>query len=258
MEVKLAHLDRLVEMLAEKTGQPLDLRGFDEMSTMIGVEKISKKYLYEAIHLSKEKARRKNLKTLNLQITKLDLISKFLEYPSFRAFADELEKPIDKTLSSCVGSYFNYVRRNGKDTVVLRSPVKIYMEKNKFLWQLKGPSSRYVGELHYRDGCLFVLMVADNGKMIHHVYRVGKALRPDVIKGIFSGVSTTFDPIGGRTVLVRVKEEFDGLKNGALSVSQLKSSKLEHERKLLKYFKDSEANNVSVNSVGITFTLDDL
>jgi hypothetical protein len=258
MEVKLSHVDRIVEMLSEKTGQPLDLRGFGEMSSIIGPEKISKKYLYENLHLHKEKAKKSNLRSLNLQVTKLDVIAKFLEYRNFRTLVEDLEKPISEILSGCAGNYYNYVRRNSKDPVVFRSPVKIYREGTKFWFELRGPSSGYKGELHLSEGCLFVVMEAANGKKIHHIYRIGKVVSPKVIQGIFSGVSTTFDPIGGRTVLVRVDKEFDQLKNQALKPNELKTSTMAHEKRLVNYFAERDKNNLSVNSVGSTFTIDDL
>jgi hypothetical protein len=258
MEVKLSHVERIVEMLSERTGQPLDLRGFGEMSSVIGTEKISKKYLYENLHLHKEKAKKRNLHSLNLQITKLDVIAKFLQYRNFRMLVEDLEKPISNILLGCVGNYYNYVRRNSKDTVVFRSPVKIYREGAKFWFELRGPSSQYKGELHLSEGCIFVVMEAANGKIIHHIYRIGKVVAPKVMQGIFSGVSTTFDPIGGRTVLVRIDEVFDQLKNQALKPSELKASTMAHEKRLVNYFTDRDKNNLSVSSVGSTFTIDDL
>lgn len=258
MELKLDHLDRIVEMLSEKTGQPLDLIGFGVMSERIGAEKISKKYLYETLHLNKEKARKKKLKKLNLHITKLDTIAKFLGFDNIRDLIEEIEQPVNNILLECVGNYYNYVRRNTKDTVIFRSPVSIYRDKTKIYFRLRGPASTYTGQLHYREGCLSVVMQADNGKMIHHVYRVGKAIKPKVIQGIFSGVSTTFDPIGGRTVLVRVDEKPEALKNRALTARDLKTSTIKHEKKLLPYFSRHETNNLSISSVGKTFTTDDL
>jgi hypothetical protein len=264
MDVRVEHLDHLLEILSKKTGQDLDYHGFGEMSVMVeeGLEKrketrkqkgrtvkISKGYLYENIFRKKEKARERGEETISLNVTKLDNISVFLGYNSFRDFVQQLENPIDKVLLACAGNYYSYVRRNGEKGVVLRSPVSITEIDGKIIFELLGPKWKYTGEVKLKHGCLFVLMKAAEGKMIHHVYKIGVREQPLVLQGIFSGVSTAFDPIGGRAVLIRSGEELKKLSNAALDIDELRKSDSNTDRTIAEYFEAYSRNNLIVSTV---------
>jgi hypothetical protein len=255
MEVNVSHIDHLLDLLSHKTKQPLDLRGFLEIGEQI--DGISQKYLYENLYREKEKAKKNGEITINLQPSKLDILTKFLGYKNYRAFTEQSDKPIDKVLLELAGTYYSYVRRSDGEGVLFRSPVEIEERDGKIWFKLKGPKWNYTGIVELENGCLFILLRAEGGKMIHHVYKIGTREKPTVLQGIFSGVSTAFDPIGGRAILIRVDEEFSKLKNVELKVVDLKKSKSVTDRKLAEYFSSYEANNLSINKI-VTFTIDDL
>lgn len=267
----MEHLDHFLEMLSKKTGQDLDHYGFGEMSGMItGFAKkdeiknqrgraveINRGYLYENIFRKKEKAKERGERTISLNAPKLDCISVFLGYKNFRDFVQRLENPIDKVLGRCIGNYFSYVRRNGEKGVILRSPVSITELDGTVRFELHGPKRKYIGEVKLRHGCLFILMEATEGKMIHHVYKIGVFDEPLVLQGIFSGVSSAFDPIGGRAVLMRSEVEFEKLSNAALDIDELKKSDSLTDRTLAEYFEAYNRNNLIVSAVRM-FTEADL
>ncbi len=255
MEVSVSHIDYLLDLLSDKTRQPLDLRGFLEISDQI--DGISQKYLYENLYREKEKAKKIGQITINLQPAKLDIVTKFLGYRNYRNFTEQVDKPLSKILLELVGVYYSYVRRSDGDGVLFRSPVNITEMDGKVWLQLKGPRWNYRGIVELENGCLFILLRADNGKIIHHVYKIGTREKPAVLQGIFSGVSTAFDPIGGRAILIRVDDEFSKLANVELKVVDLKKSKSVTDRKLAEYFSSYEANNLSINKI-VTFSIDDL
>jgi hypothetical protein len=255
MEVSVSHIDHLLDSLSDKTKQPLDNRGFLEISEHI--DGISKKYLYENLYREKEKAKKKGQSRINLQPSKLDILSKFLGYKNYRTFVEQLDKPIDKILMELVGVYYSYVRRSDGEGVLFRSPIEIAEKDGKIWFKLKGPKWNYTGIVELENGCLFILLRAEGGKMIHHVYKIGTREKPTVLQGIFSGVSTAFDPIGGRAILIRSEVEFSQLKNAELRITDLKKSKVIYERKLAEFFSDSENNNLTINRV-VTFGIDDL
>src|SRR5689334_17548239 len=147
MEAKIVHLDRLLELLSKKTRQPLTHKGYEEMSKILGEDTISKSYLYENIYDKKKKARKRGEVTLKLQISKLDYIASHLGFTSYREFAETMDAPIDPILSSCVGSYYSYVRQNDELGIVLRSPVKIVIKEGKVQFELKGGKSTFTGEI---------------------------------------------------------------------------------------------------------------
>lgn len=255
MSARIDHLDKLLVLLSEKTGQPLDTKGLKEMSEQVG---LSEKYIYEYIHRKKEKARFSGKTHINVQSPKLDVIAQYLGHKNYQAFADSIEKPIDPVLLACSGNYYSYVRRNDESGSLLRSPVRIYQQGKQVYFELTGPAWTYRGELKLKNGCLFVLMESDAvGKMIHHVYKIGVREKPPVLQGVFSGVSTTFDPIGGRTVLVRMEEDFTQLTNRQATLPEFQSSPLAFEKKIARYLSEFTTNNLRINRV-VTFGIEDL
>jgi hypothetical protein len=259
MGAKIAHLDKLMEILAEKTKQPLTQKGYERMSDALGGEHVIRKaYLYDNISRKKKEARARGEEEIDLQISKLDLIAKYIGYSSYRQFTEQIDTPLDPVLLSCVGNYYSYVRRNDKQGVVLQSPVQINEAEGKVWFELKGPSWMYKGEVRLVHGCLFILMESEGGKIIHHIYKIGVRKKPRVLQGIFSGVSTTFDPIGGRAVLIRSEDKLNKMNNAALTIEALKTSDDGVLRSVGSYFLESVGNNIEINSIGMSFEPGDL
>jgi hypothetical protein len=262
MEAKVVHLDRLLEMIQKKTKQPPDWAGFGEMARQMledhGTD-VSQKYLYDNIFRSKASAQKEGLATLSLSLRKLDQLAIFIGYSSYREFTEKIDKPIDPVLLSCIGNYYSYVRRNDDLGVILRSPVQIREEDGRISFELKGPTWVYKGKIKLANLCLFILMQSSGGKEIHHVYKIGVRKKPDVLQGIFSGVSTSFDPIGGRAVLIRSEEKYDTMSNAALEVDSLITSPDTILRRIGSYFSERTGNNILINNSGmLTFGPDDL
>lgn len=256
MEVFLDDLERLLMALSKKTGQPLDWHGFREMAEVVGGS-ISQRYLYETLFRRLQKDRAKGVVNANLHVYKLDVVAKYLGFENFKEFVRLGNVVMDPVLASSAGTYRCYLRRNTEQGVVLCSPVLMRMSGAVMEWLLRGPDQTYRGVVELRSQCLFVLMRAENGKEFHHVYRIGKRLKPAVMQGIFSGVSTGFEPIGGRVVLVRVDGEFEDVRNEALDIEVMKrSGKVEYAR-VARYLEAYEQNNLRIGPT-MTFTLDDL
>jgi hypothetical protein len=89
------------------------------------------------------------------------------------------------------------------------------------------------------------------------VYKIGQREKPQVLQGIFSGVSTGFDPIGGRVVLVRATEVYGEMTHDTLEVSRLLKSKDRVEVALAEYFEAYGDNNLQIKRV-VTFGVEDL
>jgi len=255
MKCKVTTLYELLHALAHHTGQSMERYGYGVMSEKIG-DAITMKYLYE-LHLNVGKALENTTPTINLQPVKLDKVAKFLGYESYAVFAKAIEQPISPVLVNVIGNYTCYVRQNAQTTTILCSPVRIYKDEQKVWLELKGPSWTYKGEVLVKHGCLFVLMRTSEGKEFHHVYKIGQRERPDVLQGVFSGVSTAFDPIAGRVVLVRSDQEFGALENSQLTTAQLKKTNSTEAKALERYFRKFEDNNLSIKKV-TTFTVADL
>ncbi len=256
MEVKPVYVDRLLEELQTKTKEDLSFKGFQAMALQIDGN-IDGKYLYENLHRKNEQAKKEGMEMIGLSQVKLEILSKFLEYKTFRQFCEWVDNPIPEILRSCLGNYYCYVRRNSSDSVILRSPVRMMELDHKVWFELRGPAMRYHGEVRLDNGSLFVLMRAEIGKEFHHVYKIGKRARPDVLQGIFSGVSTGFEPIGGRVVLIRQEQEWELLEHAELRSEALVQSEKELDQNLIRYFNSYDKNNLAINKV-MAYTIDDL
>lgn len=253
MKIKVRHLHRLLLLLSEKTREPLDRAGLRNMAA--GIDGISEDYLYKKIFYEIRELDREEY--LSLRDAQLNSVARFLGYRAIPALITALETPADDQLLSLVGDYYIYVRQNSSKGLVFQSPVEIRESEGKFILRLKGPSWTYEGDLSIKHGCLFVLLASPEHKSFYHIYKIGTRREPRVIQGIFSGVSTAFDPIGGRAVLVRVKVPFSTLRNQAFTVEQLTNSENDDQKTLAGYFRDYSRNNLSINKV-VGFEIEDL
>lgn len=254
MEAEVRHLETLLEQLKAKTNQPLDRRGLEVMEELTGVKQ---KYLYESIVLRIRDAKKFKNQTVNLHETKLDQLAKYLGFTGFRAFARKIDTPPDSVLAATVGTYYSIVRRNDGPAMLLLSPVLIAEENDNFYYTLKGPVRTYKGRLTFVNGCLFVLMQEPKGKQVHHIYNIGQSISPEILQGIFSAVTTNFEPIGGRTVLMRTKEQFENMKATQISQKEYGKAKDSGSKQIAAYFKEFSKNNLKLNRV-VTYTKDDL
>ena len=253
MKIKVRHLDRLLYLLSEKAKEPLDRAGLRNMADAIGG--IGEDYLYKKIFY--EIRNREKDEELSLRDAQLNSIARYLGQKNILTLVAALDVPADERLQSLVGSYYIFVRQNSAKGQIFQSPAEIKTLEGRYILRLKGPSWTYEGDLQIKHGCLFVLLVSPESKSFYHIYKIGTRREPKVIQGIFSGVSTAFDPIGGRAVLLRVDQPFSSLTNQAFRFEELIQSPCLENQKLALYFKDYSKNNLSINKV-VSFGIEDL
>jgi len=255
VEVKIATLQKMLDLITEKEGQPLDRYGLKVSAD--NITGLSPYYLYRTIYKGIEEAKKNKNETLILQPVHLDKIARYLGYKNTPDLLDKLSPAVNPLLQSCEGNYYCYLRRNSEDAYILQSPVKIEKAQGEMIFTLQGPVRRYSGAISMGNGCLFVLILHEDGKQFHHIYQLGQHKKPQVLQGIFSGVSTIFAPIGGRTVLIRSDKEYDSLENKEIELSTFANSKDLKERRLAEYFEYYNENNLNIKRVN-TFRIDDL
>ena len=253
MKIKVRHLHRLLLLLSEKTKEPLDRAGLRNMSVEIGG--ISEDYLYKKIFYEIKDL--ENDFELSMRDAQLNSVARYLGYNTISALLATFDMPADDQLKSLVGNYYLYIRQNSSKGLIFQSPVDIRELDSKFILRLKGPSWTYEGEVKIKHGCLFVLMTSAENKSFYHIYKIGTRRDAKVIQGIFSGVSTAFDPIGGRAVLLKKNEPISNLKNHAFTQDEMNSSPLPEARTIAAYFREYSKNNLSINKV-ISFDIEDL
>ncbi len=246
-------MHRLLTLLSEKTKEPLDRAGLRNMASEIGgigEDYLYKKIFYEIRDLGEDDS-------LSLRDAQLNSVARFLGYKNIQAFIPASESGADEQLKSLQGAYYLYVRQNSRHGVIFQSPVEIREIDGRVMLRLKGPSWTYEGEVSIKHGCLFVLLSSPEDKSFYHIYKIGTRRDPKIIQGIFSGVSTAFDPIGGRAILRKVNDPITALKNKGLRIDELMQSPLRENQKLAAYFRDYPNNNLSINKV-VSFDLEDL
>lgn len=260
MQLKIVHGFKLLDELTKATKQSLDGTGFRKMAELIEEkigEDISDRFLRETLFEKLNENKKKGVVSVSFRPYKLDKIAEYLGYDNLHHFISRNESMSHPILSGCTGVYYCYIRRNTDKGVILVSPVIIFEKDGEIFFELRGPDRNYMGEVRFANNCLFILMKAKNGKQFHHVYQIGQREKPELLQGIFSGVSTSFDPIGGRVVLKRVKGKYESLSNSSTEVKQMKKSKSLEARRIAEYFEKYEENNLKIKR-SITFGLDDL
>lgn len=250
MKATVAHLRILIERLLEKSGEHPTPKGFQKIADAMD-ERVSSRYIYDYIY-RKIKGKEDGDK-IELRDASLNALCEYIESKDYKTFEASLKLKKNPQLETCVGNYYSYIRMNATETVLLRSPVRIYYEEGKYFLEQKGPRNVFRGEIKSTRGCLFILLVSGEGKEFFHTYKIGVMTSPRVVQGIFSGVSSTFDPIGGRVVLIRLEEEYT-----SLAVKQIKNPGKDTTLKtLFGYFKEYRSNNLFINGA-TTMALNDL
>jgi hypothetical protein len=252
MDAKVSDLKILIQRALDKSGESPTPKGFQKIADEIDDVRVSKRYLYDRLHIRIKDFDHND--AVSLREASLDTIAKYLGFTSYKIFLQSLKEKRDPQLDSCVGSYYSYIRMNAKETVLLQSPVQISYKNGKYMFEQKGARNTFIGEIRSEKGCLFILLESKEGKSFYHTYKIGIVSSPKVMQGIFSGVSSSFDPIGGRAVLMRVQSQFNTLTTAELSTPKGKDDKL---KTLFEYFNNSEHNNLSV-APAYTFSLQDL
>lgn len=218
--------------------------------------RIGEKYLYR-LHLSATKAA--EAKTGISPKPRESCINLLAEYAGYKGYEDFLAVSAEEfeELNTYVGNWYSYVRCVSGAEEVLISPVRIYSQNGKMWIELKGPEKIFKGELQMKADCLICLLKADKGKEIHLVFKAGISMKPSVLQGVFSGISTAGDPIAGREVLVRQEEDFTRLQNKRLPISKLKASDDPGEKSIGEYFGEYFRNSVKAG-YSSTFGISDL
>jgi hypothetical protein len=240
---QVGHLNILLDTALKKSGVGRSGKGFEKLAEDIG-NGIKESYLQKKIyHEIKDAPKDHNVP---LREEYLDIIAGYIGFVSYRTFVESLSAPPNPVLATCVGNYYSFIRMNNrKTTVILRSPARIFKGTNGFEIELKGKENIFRGEITLRDSCLFATLHSPIGKTIHHIYKVGANKSPKVLQGIFCAVTSMFDPIGGRVVLMRTNQDFEEMSIG--EITEATSTKNKDIKTLFEYLKNFSENNLSIS-----------
>lgn len=261
MECKAVDIMRLLQEVADKTGYKLLNAQFPlmykKMEEVLGKSFFAEDYMYKKMFLRSRNAEPPQ-ESLRLKDEYLEIIAEYLGYKNYLQFLGMHEHKFPVALESCEGVWYSYVRCNSGDPEVYVSPVHIYQKTKQIFVEMRGYTRKFKGELKMEGNCLFCLLESGQDKNIHLVLKIGLAKKPNVLQGVFSGLSSGGDPIAGREVFVRQHgTEFDKLKHKKLKISELINSKDEEEKVIGEYFSDKQLNILKGGQAS-TFELNDL
>jgi len=252
VQIPVNDIRNLFELLFEKLRVSPGKQGFHTIADQI--QEVDYRYVREKLYAQMLKAEKEGESTVGLRLEKIDVVAKYLGFKGFIDFQTTLK--VHPQLLAHTGVCYSYLRKNVSEGCVLQSPVKIEREGNKVMLTLRGPDRTFYGNLELERDCLFCLLSAE-GKSFYHIYKVGVIKTPEVIQGVFSGVTSGGIPIAGRCVLVKQNQKFESLTNKALLVSELKESDDLLHQKLASYFEHQHVNNLMAGKA-VGFDIHDL
>lgn len=263
MKAKVEKVSELLKSVSERANSSLDHSYMITIAEKINEEIkgepiITKEYLYKHFVKKAETAIKKGEDVLSFSPIYLNKLSKFAGYESYSHFEQSEHKKIDPQLKSCEGTWYSFVRCNSGKEDLLMSPVRILEENRTMQMILKGPSREFKGELRKKGINLFAFLESEDAKELHLVFKIGIAMKPEVLQGVFSGISSGGDPIAGKEVLIRVNDKtFEELRNERISIKEAEASSNTLMRSLANAFKRYEGNSLKITG-GSTFTISDL
>lgn len=265
MQYNPHHILLLLGQAAEQAGSSLEYAQLGRLSESINEQarlpeepEITRRYLYEKLLVRCRKAITEQASVVGLADAYVNRIVKYLGYRNFDHFTTLQQRPADAQLEQCIGAWYSYVRENSGLPHILRAPVRIWNEENQYYMELRGPHRTFTGLIHRRGACIFAKLSYEPDKELHLVFKIGNAQSPELLQGVFSGMSTNGDPIAGREILVRQSEQIpEALSPRKFNISQPDWDAVELDARIVRYFEDFGRNYVKVTGVS-TFTLDDL
>jgi hypothetical protein len=214
----------------------------------------SDEYLYRKLYLPSLK-QEKEFVSANVAI--INAIAQSIGFDSFSHFVSAVDSTDSPVLRNCMGQWYSYVRCNSGQPYVLRSPVQIHEHRKEIVMELQGPQRKFRGQIKLVGECLHCLLESAQIKKIYLILKIGFSSNPDVLQGIFSGLSTGGDPIAGREVLVRSKLGYGQMSPARIAISELQAARSEEEKRIGNYFSGKE-NSILKAGTGSTYGLDDL
>jgi hypothetical protein len=214
----------------------------------------SDEYLYRKLYLPAQKP---NRQTVSANVAIINAIAQSIGYDSFNHFTRVVDSDDNPVLKNCKGQWYSYVRCNSGQPYILRAPVLIYSEKKIMRMKLQGGVRTFIGNVVADGTCIYCMLKSSEVKNIHMVLKTGLSTRPNVIQGVFSGLSTAGDPIAGREVLVRQEKKFEELSHKRIAIAEMLKSGEHEDRVLARYF-DRKESNILKAGTSSTFELGDL
>ena len=269
MKFQKEKLKKLLILAVEKTGKSLTHYDILEMNAEINAQieegtlngsRIGARYIYNSIFMLLDKEG----DIISLNKSYVDIIARYAGFKDYDDFRRSLHPEKNVTehelLKRCGGVWKSYARTNSGRRQLLVAPLHIFQEGAKMKIQMRGNrNTLYESELTSMGACLRCTLGGKekDTKQIYMVMRLGIEEKPKVLMGIFAGMSTGGEPIGGREVWVREEDgvTFDSLNHQRINMDNEEAKDLHPN--ILHYFDSKEKNCWKATSPS-TFDIEDL
>lgn len=262
-QYKPAEILQLLDELAEQTNTGLSFSHFETMYNEIknslpeSPPFSSGDYLYRKLYRRALLAEKKRTPFIRLNAVYVETIARFLGYQGYKQFLKTEHPDKDPILASCTGTWYSYVRCNSGNPDILVSPVEIFSKGKEVLMKLKGPGRVFQGPVNRKGNCLYCNLDGGKEKKLNLIFKIGSVMHPDVLQGVFSGVSSGGDPIAGREVLIRKEIKIELMKNQKIDMTKEPEARDDEMKLLYLYFARKE-NNILKGGRSSSFSLGDL
>lgn len=250
---------KLLNAIAEETNHTLAHADIEQIYDDIKdrdpvLLSMSADYIYRKLYLHVRDAIPKRNTTIRLNKSYIEALARALGYKTYQDFLNEKHPDRKEALVKCIGNWYSYVRCNSGKPDVLVAPVRIYPEGKKICVELKGSERLFSGIAKLNESCLYCFLESDRSKNLHIVLKVGVSINPEVLQGVFSGISSAGDPIAGREVFIRQEQKFDLMKPRKFRIADAESKE---EKAVAAYFNKKE-KNILKGGIASSFILEDL
>ncbi|MEL6674550.1 MAG: hypothetical protein AAFR61_20235 [Bacteroidota bacterium] len=261
MKIDPKEMKAIIEAAAHQAGLGFGGKDFDELSSLInaavGRDILGDRYLY-AFYKKCELALKQDQKEVGLNENYLNAVLKYLGFLNLKAYRQKAaEQQGDPRLAGLKGNWYSIVRQNSGLPYLLVAPVHIWQEGATFWIKLVGPSAQYVAKLARKENAIFTTFLNDQYKVINLIFHIGGATRPQLLMGVFSGLSTSGDTIAGRELLLRTDHDEAAMNHLRIPLEDPEQWPDWLDGRIFGYFEDHYKNCLK-GSRGPTFSLDDL
>jgi len=255
-------IKKLIDKSLREQNLHPDLASFDKLSGLInknsGSIEISPRYLSENLYAKSKKAIEDQEELIGVRISYVNTLCRYVGFDTFDEFVKHEENPGNPRLDACLGDWTSYVRANSGGPDILVAPVRLYREDIQYKMKLWGLSRNFEGMVSLVGNSLVTTLYSEQGKILNLIFHLGLSVSPELLQGVFSGMSSAGDPIAGREILVKTPEGFaEPKKSWVVNFADRASAEQQLDSRILDYF-DNYSGNCIKTGRSSSFTLEDL
>ncbi|MEM1319621.1 MAG: hypothetical protein AAGG75_05155 [Bacteroidota bacterium] len=260
MKISVESLEHLLEEVIKKANTNRERINLIELSEKINTvlprdyKPLGNRYIYETIDRTIKKAKKEKKSSVRIGDASLHSLAYYIGFRDVEEFLSNRYPRLRTEAFAIEGNWYSIVRYISDLPVLLVSPVQVIIDGDVVRMKLYGKHRIYEGEINWIAGSISCfLSTTDKVKSLHLAFKLGVIKKPKLLKGVFSGVSSSGNPIAGREILWRPDEdiEFEAMSN--FKVDTEESLKIDDPRipkPIITYFSNSKDSYLKISEAG--------